>query len=147
MKPRSVGQGGEVCRPQAGLIRLHRGRQARGALSCAPLLLPCPAHEYFDAMPLPRSKYGTQKEGWIALMVDDRPKLPRARLRDEKLYIEGEKEPYFRDRTNDVRLRIKALTIRRGYQDGKTGKVLTEYLHGIATLGERRVRCHWSRDR
>ena len=29
-----------------------------------------------------------------------------------------------------------ALTIRRGYQDGKTGKVLTEYLHGIATLGE-----------
>jgi hypothetical protein len=32
---------------------------------------------------------------------DDRPKLPRATLRDEKLYIEGKKEPYFLDRTND----------------------------------------------
>jgi hypothetical protein len=60
---------------------------------------------------------------------DDRPKLPRATLRDGKLYIEGEKEPYFRDRKNKVRLRIDTLTIRRGYQDYRTGKVLTESLH------------------
>jgi hypothetical protein len=69
-------------------------------------------------------------------MPDNRPKLPRARLRDEKLYIEGEKEPYFRDRTNEVRLRIDALTVRRGYQDRTGSKVLTETLHGIATLEE-----------
>ena len=69
-------------------------------------------------------------------MVDeDRPKLPRARLRDEKLYIEGEKEPYFRDRTNGVLLRIDALTIRRGYTDSRDGKALTESLEGNATLG------------
>ena len=69
---------------------------------------------------------------------DDRPKLPRATVRDEKLYVEGEEEPYFRDRTNEVWLRIDALTIRRGYQDyrNRSGKVLTESLHGIATLEE-----------
>jgi hypothetical protein len=54
---------------------------------------------------------------------EDRPKLPRTSLRGEKLYIEGEKEPYFRDRTNDVLLRIEALTIRRGYTDSRDGKV------------------------
>jgi hypothetical protein len=65
---------------------------------------------------------------------DDRPKLPRASLRGEKLYIEGQKEPYFRDLTNDVQLRIDALTIRRGYTDSRDGKVLTESLQGVATL-------------
>jgi hypothetical protein len=72
-------------------------------------------------------------------MVDEaRPKLPRATLRNDKLYVEGEKEPYFRDRTNDVRLRIDRLMIHRGYRDyrNRTGKVLTESLHGIATLEE-----------
>jgi hypothetical protein len=65
----------------------------------------------------------------------DHPKLPRATLRDDKLYIEGEKEPYFRDRTNAVRLRIDALTIRRGYRDLRNRKdYLTESLGGIATV-------------
>ena len=63
---------------------------------------------------------------------DDRPKLPRASLRGEKLYVEGEKEPYFRDGTNEVRLRIDALTIRRGYRKGD----LTESLGGIVTIEE-----------
>jgi hypothetical protein len=67
------------------------------------------------------------------MVAEDRPKLPRASLRGEKLYIEGEKEPYFRDSTNDVWLRIEALTIRRGYTDSRGGKVLTESLEGIAT--------------
>jgi hypothetical protein len=61
--------------------------------------------------------------------------LPRASLRGEKLYIEGEKEPYFRDPTNGVQLRIDALTIRRGYTDYRDGKVFTESLEGNATLG------------
>jgi hypothetical protein len=68
------------------------------------------------------------------MVAEDRPKLPRASLRGEKLYIEGEKEPYFRDSTNGVQLRIDALTIRRGYTDFRDGKVLTESLEGIATL-------------
>jgi hypothetical protein len=51
------------------------------------------------------------------MAAEDRPKLPRATLRDDKLYIKGEKEPYFRDRSNNIRLRIDALTIRRGYRD------------------------------
>jgi hypothetical protein len=65
---------------------------------------------------------------------EDRPKLPRASLRGEKLYIEGEKEPYFRDLTNDVQLLIDALTIRRGYTDSRDGKVLTESLRASPRL-------------
>jgi hypothetical protein len=72
------------------------------------------------------------------MATDDRPKLPRATLRDGKLYIEGKKEPYFQDRKHTIWLRIGALTIHRGYQPadyGGTGaKVLTESLHGIAKL-------------
>jgi hypothetical protein len=69
------------------------------------------------------------------MAAEDRPKLPRATLRDGKLYIKGEKEPYFRDRRNNIRLRIDALTIRRGYRDLRNRKDdLTESLGGIATI-------------
>jgi hypothetical protein len=68
---------------------------------------------------------------------DDRPKLPRATLRDEKLYVEGEKEPYFRDREQSVWLRVEALTISRGYAPNQTRKPFLESLHGIAKLEER----------
>jgi hypothetical protein len=45
---------------------------------------------------------------------DDRPKLPRATVRDEKLYVEGEKEPYFQDlREGTIYLRVDALSLRR----------------------------------
>jgi hypothetical protein len=57
------------------------------------------------------------------MVAEDRPKLPPATLRDDKLYIKGEKEPYFWDSTNGVLLRIDALTIRRGYTDFRDGKV------------------------
>ena len=49
-------------------------------------------------------------------MAFDEPKLPRATLHGEKLYLEGEGEPYFRDTENTIRLRIDALTIYRGYE-------------------------------
>jgi hypothetical protein len=38
-------------------------------------------------------------------MASDDPKLPRATVRDEKLYVEGEKEPYFQDREDTILLR------------------------------------------
>jgi hypothetical protein len=70
---------------------------------------------------------------------DDRPKLPRATLRDEKLYVEGEKEPYFQDREHTIRLRVRELTIHRGYypenyRNPDAAKVLGESLRGIAKL-------------
>jgi hypothetical protein len=68
------------------------------------------------------------------MATDGHPKLPRATLRDEKLYVEGEREPYFQDGKNTVWLRIDALRIERGYL--RTDKVLTETLHGIAKLEE-----------
>jgi len=65
-------------------------------------------------------------------------KLPRATLRGENLYVECEKEPYFRDPESTISLRVDALTIYRGYESEDpiklTGKVLTESLHGIAKL-------------
>ena len=65
---------------------------------------------------------------------DDRPKLPRVTVRDEKLYVEGEKEPYFQDRKHTIRLRVSALTIYRGYAPDETRKTFIESLYGIATL-------------
>jgi hypothetical protein len=73
------------------------------------------------------------------MAFDDRPKLPRAIVRDEKLYVEGEKEPYFQDREHTIRLRVDALTVYRGYvpehlRKPAGAKVLTESLHGTARL-------------
>jgi hypothetical protein len=34
-------------------------------------------------------------------MASDDPKLPRAPLHGDKLYVEGEKEPYFRDQDSN----------------------------------------------
>jgi hypothetical protein len=71
-------------------------------------------------------------------MASDDPKLPRVTLRDEKLYVEGENEPYFRDGEHTIRLRIRELTIRRGYQPDYSNpaapKVLAERLSGMADL-------------
>jgi hypothetical protein len=71
------------------------------------------------------------------MAFDDDPKLPRAMLRGESLYVEGEKEPYFRDPRHTIELRVSSLTIHRGYEPeditkGTGKKVLTESLHGIA---------------
>ena len=70
---------------------------------------------------------------------DDRPKLPRATLRDEKLYVEGQKEPYFRDPEHIMILRVAALTVHRGYEpvnytERAGDKELTESIHGKAKL-------------
>jgi hypothetical protein len=66
------------------------------------------------------------------------PKLPQATLRGENLYIEGEKEPYFRDPEYTIWLRVYALAIHRGYDPEdpikRTGKVLTELLQGTAKV-------------
>ena len=73
---------------------------------------------------------------------DDRPKLPRATVRDEKLYVEGENEPYFQ-RSYSTRswLRVDALTIRRGYAPDETSKAFAQSLYGIAMLeGRDRLR-------
>jgi hypothetical protein len=71
-------------------------------------------------------------------MASDDPEPPQATLRDEKLYIEGEKEPYFRDPKHAIWLRIGALAIQRGYQLEHRlqagGKELSENLRGIAKL-------------
>jgi hypothetical protein len=71
------------------------------------------------------------------MATDDPPKLPRVTLRDEKLYVEGEKEPYFRDREHTIWLSVGALTIYRGYvpehlRKPAEAKELTEFLYGIA---------------
>jgi hypothetical protein len=64
----------------------------------------------------------------------ENPKLPRVTLRGENLYVEGEKEPYFRDPEGAIWLRVDALTIHRGYEPEdypfkRTGKfILTEFL-------------------
>jgi hypothetical protein len=64
---------------------------------------------------------------------DDRPKLPRATVRDEKLYVEGEKEPYFQDlREGTIYLRVDALTVYGGYDTGN--KAFSESLRGKARL-------------
>jgi hypothetical protein len=73
------------------------------------------------------------------MAFDDRPKLPRVTVRDEKLYVEGEKEPYFQDRKHTIRLCVRALTIYRGYvpenfSERAGAKVPTESLRGTATL-------------
>jgi hypothetical protein len=70
-------------------------------------------------------------------MAFNDPKLPRATLRGENLYVEGEKEPYFRDPEHTIWLRVDALTVYRGYERDhikRTGKVLVESLRGIAKL-------------
>jgi hypothetical protein len=69
-------------------------------------------------------------------MAFDDPKLPRATLRGEDLYVEGEQEPYFRDPEYTIWLRVHALTIHRGYQhEHRTGeRTLTEFLCGTAIL-------------
>jgi hypothetical protein len=70
---------------------------------------------------------------------DDRPKLPRVTVRDEKLYVEGEKEPYFQDREHILWLRVNALSVHRGYEaadytERAGNKVLKEFLFGTVTL-------------
>ena len=71
-------------------------------------------------------------------MASDDPKLPRVTLRDEKLYVEGEKDPYFQDSGHTIRLRVRELTILRGYQPDYSNpaapKVLAELLRGMAEL-------------
>jgi hypothetical protein len=41
-------------------------------------------------------------------MTYDDPKLPRAFLRGESLYIEGETEPYFRDPEKTISIALNA---------------------------------------
>jgi hypothetical protein len=70
------------------------------------------------------------------------PKLPRAPVRDGKLYVEGEKEPYFREPQHTIQLRVHSLTVRRGYQPEdwqnptSKKKALKETLHGLAENNE-----------
>ena len=76
------------------------------------------------------------------MAFDDRPKLPRATLRDEKLYIEGDARPYFRDPKHTFWLRVSALWIHRGYQPENYSKrtdnnSLTESVHGVARFEEK----------
>ena len=49
-------------------------------------------------------------------MAYDDPKLPRAVLRGENLYIDGEKEPYFRDPGYRVYLEVTDLRIYDGFE-------------------------------
>ncbi len=44
-------------------------------------------------------------------MAYDDPKLPRAVLRDENLYSDGESEPYFRDTGYPISLEVTDLRI------------------------------------
>src|SRR5947207_11092057 len=71
-------------------------------------------------------------------MLNDRfppPTLPRATLRDGKLYVEGEKEPYFQDREYILWLRVNTpLSVYRGYIERAGNKVLEEFLFGTVTL-------------
>jgi hypothetical protein len=71
-------------------------------------------------------------------MAIDDAKLPRATLRGENLYVEGETAAYFHDHNHTIWVNIDALTINRGYEPEdsikRTGKVLTESLRGIAKL-------------
>jgi hypothetical protein len=69
-------------------------------------------------------------------MAPDDPKLPRTTLRGENLYVEREKEPYFRDPEHTIRLRVDSPSIYRGYEprdvtDHTSAKVLVESLRGI----------------
>jgi hypothetical protein len=49
-------------------------------------------------------------------MAYDDPKLPRATLRGEKLYIDGDSEPYFRDPEYRVYLEATDLQISGGFE-------------------------------
>ena len=74
------------------------------------------------------------------MVSEDRPKLPRATVRDGKLYVEGEKELYFQDRFRlPSGCAIHALTVYRGYEPANYkeragNKALTGSLHGTARL-------------
>jgi hypothetical protein len=71
---------------------------------------------------------------------DDRPKLPRVTLGDERLYVEGEKEPYFRNPEHTILMCVEAFTISRSYQQDRIDGVKRENwyhsdsLKGIAKL-------------
>src|SRR6516164_593004 len=78
-------------------------------------------------------------------MAPDDPKLPRATLRDDQLYIEGEKEPYFRDPERSILLLVDSVTICEGYHqdrsrgaeaDIKGGWTFTESLSASPNLKE-----------
>jgi hypothetical protein len=70
------------------------------------------------------------------------PKLPRATLRGDQLFIAGEKEPYFRAPERDVTLTVGALTIHDGYEqedltERASPKVPSRVsLRGIATIDD-----------
>lgn len=55
-------------------------------------------------------------------MSDDEEKLPRASLRGDKLYVAGEKEPYFRDLERWVSLEVTALRIIGDYELADLGE-------------------------
>jgi hypothetical protein len=55
-------------------------------------------------------------------MAYDDPKLPRAVLRGENLYIDGENEPYFRDPEYPVYLEVTDLRISGGFESEDLGK-------------------------
>jgi hypothetical protein len=72
-------------------------------------------------------------------MALDDPKLPRTTLRGENLYVQGEKEPYFRDPEHTIRLRVDSLSIHRGYEprdltEHTSTKVIVESFLGMAKI-------------
>lgn len=73
-------------------------------------------------------------------MAYDDPKLPRAILRGESLYIDGEDEPYFRDTEYPVYLEVTDLRIFGGFEPEDAGKgdspkqPAAAILHGRAKL-------------
>src|SRR3954464_4392157 len=64
------------------------------------------------------------------MTFDDPPKPPRVTLRDEKLYVEGETEPYFRNR-DAISLRVNALTINRRYYDSGSWEDLDKIVRSL----------------
>lgn len=69
-------------------------------------------------------------------MAHDDSTLPKATLRGEYLYVEGETNPYLRDQRHTIWLRVDTLMIYRGYDafNSTNEMALKEFLRGTARL-------------
>jgi hypothetical protein len=81
---------------------------------------------------------GLRKKQQTAQIVGEK-KLPRAELREERLYIEGEKEPYMQGSRHSLRLTVRKLQFHRkfGIYDGKAQQ--SGLIQGTATIEDDRL--------
>ena len=61
-------------------------------------------------------------------------KLPRVALRGELLYVEGEKEPYFRDPEHQVWMNVGEITVHGGFREPYRDEKTTAFQTGALSI-------------